>query len=129
MEIYNILVSVAVDDPETNIPGGEISASIEAADPQAAVESLKSLIAEICKMNSRAYYVLANEVYPEDDDDYVASVTIKFDDIEEIDWITFYYRLSELGLDDPDLVEPSELAAEWIGDFFDEDNQISVDLI
>lgn len=129
MEEQNIFVSVRVADSDSGIPGGEISACILAENDQSAVENLHRILAELSAMDGRCFNVLSYEIFENDNGETVASITIDLPDIEEIEWATFYYKLTDIGIDDPDDVDPSELAELWIGEFFDEDNQILIDLI
>jgi len=125
MPTIDILVSISLSDTESDIPGGEVSAEIEAADEDSAIETLKELLTALSAKGGRSYSVVGHDFY--DNGDSMVSVTIKLNDVPEISWATFYYKLEDLGIDDPEDFDASEAAFRWINDFFDEDNKIVVE--
>jgi len=129
MQTIDIMVAISLTDTDSEIPGGEISAEIVADDEDSAIEALKQLLTDFSAKGGRSYAVVGNEFFTDDSGNDMVSVTIKLNDIPEISWATFYYGLEDLGLDDPEDVDVTELAARWINDFFDEDNEIVIEEI
>jgi hypothetical protein len=124
MSSIDILAAISLADSDSGVPGGEISAEIEAKDSDAAIESIKRLLTDFSARGGRSYTIVSSEFYVNGSGDNMISVTIKLDDIPEISWVTFYYKLEDLGIVDPEDIDFSEITARWINDFFDEDNEI-----
>lgn len=129
MSKIDIMAAISLADDDSDIPGGELSAEVEAADEDSALEVIKTLLTDLSAKGGRSYEVLSHENYADDSGNDMVSITIKLDDAPEISWITFYYKLQDLGLDDPEDVDVSEVASQWINDFLDEDNEIVVEEI
>ncbi len=129
MESHSILASISVANRELDILGGEVSADIEAEDEDAAVEVLENLLNEYSSKGQRSYSVLNHEIFENDDDAATICITVSLNDISEINWITFYCKPQDIEVDDLDDSDISDLTYQWFSKFFDEDNQIVVEIL
>jgi hypothetical protein len=127
MQTIDLLASIRIADTECRIPGGEISAQIEAEDPDSALVTLNQLLTALSLKEGRSYTVINHEFFCNDTDNNMVSITINLHDVAEISWVTFYYDFYDLGIDSAEEINVSEVAALWISDFFDEDNQIVIE--
>ena len=129
MELQSILASIRLADEGQGISGGEVSAEIEAEDQDTALQILENLLKEFSLKSHRSFSISNYEIISNEDGDDIICITLDFTDISEISWVTFYHKLTDLDPEDFDRESVSELAHLWVGNFFDEDNEIVVELL